>query len=399
MASTNSIVAANIASIIDNSEIRNVDMDFDILELHATPLVGWIKRGEAVKLGEDLLYEKVVHRALQRTVTTTEAVVTADTSITLSTSDAARLQIGHLLVGLGDNEEILRCITVAASTTVGVTKGFAGTTSTTHADTTSWRVMSPVFADGATFQQSASSQGEFKTFLPFIVMYQDNITPVRSATRTYLEGGKDPMAFRMERLRQEKLPEMEALLLHSQASTISASTAGAPAGIRSLISTNSTAVSGVLTASNIEAMLQDIFDQDGVAPITIIGDINMHNIWSAVWRQYFDKQGTTVSTPKIGLAVKKYESPTMGDIEFMTVPSAKSNELLFLNRNSWTLHPLDWMYGKGWNEFERDVVNTNALGKARGIYSAWVFCVDDERRNGKLTGITTTGSSYAGFVG
>ena len=259
--------------------------------------------------------------------------------------------------------------------------------------------MSPVFADGATFQQSASSQGEFKTFLPFIVMYQDNITPVRSATRTYLEGGKDPMAFRMERLRQEKLPEMEALLLHSQASTISASTAGAPAGIRSLISTNSTAVSGVLTASNIEAMLQDIFDQDGVAPITIIGDINMHNIWSAVWRQYFDKQGTTVSTPKIGLAVKKYESPTMGDIEFMTVPSAKSNELLFLNRNSWTLHPLDWMYGKGWNEFERDVVNTNALGKARGIYSAWVFCVDDERRNGKLTGITTTGSSYAGFVG
>lgn len=395
MAQTYSIAPGNIASIIDNSEIRSVDPEFDVLDLTPTPLPGWINRGKPVRLGEDLLYEKVVDRRLPRTVTNTANIVTAATDITLSTSDAARLQIGHLL---HVDSEVMRVITVASDTTVGVTKGFAGTTSTTHTTSSTIRVMSPVFADGATFQQSATSQGEFKTFLPFVIMYQDAVTPIRTATRTYLEGNKDPREFRKDRIRHEKMAELEQLLLHSRSSTISATVAGAPAGIRQLISTNSTAVSGVLTATHIEDMLDDLYAWDGRHKITVIGNRNMHRVWSAVWRQYFEKQGTPVSTPKIGFAVTVYESPTMGEVEFMVCDSCLDSELLFLRKESWELNPLDWAYGSGWHEFERGVKETNALGFTWGMYAAFVFTVDDERRNGILTGITSTGSSYAGFV-
>ncbi len=229
-------------------------------------------------------------------------------------------------------------------------------------------------------------------------MFQDNITPIRSSVRTPLEKGQDPLQYRLERLRDERMPEMEALLLHSRASTISSTTAGAPAGIRQLISTNSTAVSGTVTATHIENMLDTLFGWDGRQKITVVGTSTGHRIWSAVWRQYFEKEGTPQGNDRIGFAVTSYESPTMGNIEYMVCDSCLDSEWLFLRQESWSMDPLDWDYGSGWQEFTRGVKETNALGTATGIYGGWVFSVDDERRNGILTGITSTGSSYAGFV-
>lgn len=396
MAQTYSIAAGNIASIIDQSEIRNVDADFEVLDLVPTPLPGWINKGKAVRLGEDLLYEKVVSRRPPRTVTNTANIVTADTAITLSTSDAARLQIGHTLLV---DSEILRVTTVASSTTVGVTKGFAGTTSTTHTTSSTIRIMSPVFADGASFVQSHTSQGEFKTFLPFIIQYQDEVTPIRTATRTYLEGNRNPREFRKEQVRKEKMAELENLLLHSQSSTISATVAGAPAGIRQLISTNSTSLSsGPLTATAIEDMLDDLYAWNGERRITVVGNRAMHRIWNAVWRQYFDKSYSPSDLPRIGQAVKVYDSPTMGEIEFMVCESCLDTELLFLTKKNWHLSPLDWDYGSGWHEFERGVKERGQLGFVWGLYYAGVFHCDDERLDGKLTAISTTTSDYAGYM-
>jgi hypothetical protein len=334
---------------------------------------------------------------LPRTVTSTVAIITADTDITFSTSDAARLQVGHLLISLDSVEEIVRVITPGA-TTVGVTRTFGSVAADSHVDTTSWRVMSPVFADGATFVQSPSSLGEFTTFRPFIIQYQDNMTPIRSASRSYMEKNRDPLEFRLERLKRERLPELEALLLHSDTSTISSTVAGAPAGIRPLIATNVTAVSGVLTATIIENMLDTLYGWDGRRKITVLGNRTMHRIWNAVWRQFFDKQGEVTNTPRIGFAVTVYQSPTMGDVEFMVCDACKDSELLFLDKSSWELHPLDWKYGSGWHTFERGVKETNALGFATGMYYAGLLAVSDERLNGKLTGITTTLSSYSGAV-
>jgi hypothetical protein len=395
MAQTFSIASGTIASIVDNSEIRNIDTDFEVLDLVPTPLPAWVNKGKPVKLGEDLLYEKIISRRLPRTVTNTANIVTAATDITFSTSDAARLQIGHLLLA---DIEIIRVTTVGA-TTVGVTKAFAGTTTTTHTTGTVMKVMSPVFADGATFQQSPTSQGEFTTFLPFIIQYEDSVTPIRTATRTYLEKNQDPRSFRKEQIKKEKMAELEMLLLHSRASTISASTAGAPAGIRQLVSTNSTSLSsGALTATAIENMLDTLYGWNGRRQITIMGNRTMHRIWNAVWRQYFDKTASPSDLPRIGQAVHVYNSPTMGDVEFMVCEACLDTELLFLTKSNWELHPLDWAYGSGWHEFERGVKETNALGFTWGMFYAGVLTVNDERLDGKLTSISTTTSDYAGYM-
>jgi hypothetical protein len=279
--------------------------------------------------------------------------------------------------------------------------------STTHADTTVWRVMAPVFADGASFEQSVSSLGEFVTFLPFIVQYKDAVTPIRSAVRTYLEKEQDPLQFRLERLRRERIPEMEALMIHGQTATITGSLAGSPVGIHTRISTNSTAVSGALTATHIEDMLEDLYDWGGGdEEITVMGNNAMHRIWSSVWNQYFTKMGEPDKQSAVGFEVTKYWSQTLGQyISFMRCEAAKVSQssnagvLYFLRRNSWALHPLkSSILGSGWHEVDRDIKGTGVLGKQTLMWYSGVFACDDERLNGKLTSITTTPSSYAGYV-
>ncbi len=319
--------------------------------------------------------------------------------------------MGHTLRSEGDgsvhNAEIVRVTVVSAGTTATVTRGHGTVAATTHADTTVWRVMAPTYADGATLTQSASSVGEFKTFLPFIVQYEDSMTPIRSATRQYLENNEDPLQFRLKRLRKERVPEMEALLIHGQTKTISASVAGSPAGINALISTNSTAVSGNLSATAIEDMLEDLYDWGGGSEeITVVGNNQMHRIWSAIWRQYYSKVGEPDTTDqRVGFNVTKYYSQTLGQyISFLRCEAAKfsgsatGGQLLFLRKSSWELHPLQWAFGTGWQEFTRGPKETNALGATTGMYCGYVFAVSDERLNGKLTAITTTSSNYAGFI-
>ncbi len=398
MADTVSITAGNIASLISGSGILSIDPMVRTLDLTPTPLIAWVGQAKPVKLDDQLRYRKIVQKRAQRTITNTVNIVTADTGITASTSDIARLQKNHLLL---IDSEILQVTALTSTTTVAVTKGFAGTTSTTHATTSTMRIMSPTFADGEAFYQASTRQGEFKDFNPFIIQYSDDVSPVRTAVRTYLEGNQDPRAFRMEQLRKEKFPEFEQLLLHSRSATITGvaqSGAGTPAGIRQQIATNVTALSDVLTATAIENMLDTLYSLNGQRQITVMGTRTMHRIWSAVWRQFFEVEATPGTLDRISFGVNIYDSPTMGPVEFLVCDSCLDSELLFLTKGNWELHPLDWAFGTGWNEFTREVKEKGTLGTTTYMYSAWVFTCNDERLDGKLTGITTTGSSYAGFV-
>jgi hypothetical protein len=398
MASTFSNVADNIASIVSGSEIRSVDDEFTTLKLPNVVLPDWFGTGPAIKLGTSQKYEVVVDRAIPRTITNTVNVVTADTTVTASTSDAQIPQIGTLLLADSEVMRVTAVATSSTSVTFTVTKGYGGTTSTTHTTSSTIQVMSPVFAEGGTFQQSTTLRGEFITFYPALIQYMYEESGIRASERTYLEKNMDALDFDTKVRHQERVKaDFERLLLHAPQSIISSSLSGSFKGVRGQIASNISSSVGTLTATNIEDMLDLIYAWDGTQNVTVLGNRKMHRIWSAVFNQYFEREGE-VTTDSVGVKVWNYAS-ALGDLKYMVVDACLDGELLFLRKDDIKIHPLDMgAFGTGWQQFERGPQQTNAVSRQVCFYWAGTVVLKDERRHGKLTGITSTVSSYAGAV-
>jgi len=258
--------------------------------------------------------------------------------------------------------------------------------------------MSPVFAEGDTFQQSSTLRGEFVTFYPALIQYKYAETGPRAASTNYLEKGQDALDFDTKVRHQARVKaDFERLLLHSTQSIISSSLAGSFKGLRNLIATNVTSSVGTLTATNIEDMLDSIYAWDGTQNVVVMGNRKMHRIWSAVFNQYFEREGTP-TTDSVGVKVWTYAS-ALGDLKYMPVDACLDGELLFLRQDDLSVRPLDMgAFGTGWQQVERGPKETNAVTREVLFYWAGTLIMKDERRHGKLTGITSTVSSYAGAV-
>ena len=86
-------------------------------------------------------------------------------------------------------------------------------------------------------------------------------------------------------------------------------------------------------------------------------------------------------------------------IHYMDVDSCLDGELLFVKKSDVSIIPIDLgAFGAGWQSFERGPEQTNAVSRQKGFYGCFTLKVGDERRHGKLTGITSTVASYAGAV-
>ena len=85
-----------------NHAYRSVQTDFETLPGESNPLIAMIGYGEAVMLNEDRTITTIVDKAPPQTLSITAQIIDSGTTLTLSTHDAALLQIGHLLLIVED---------------------------------------------------------------------------------------------------------------------------------------------------------------------------------------------------------------------------------------------------------------------------------------------------------
>lgn len=388
------------AALPSGSSYESVQEQFEVLPGEKSPLVSLFGYGPAVHMDDDQRTKVIVDKARPHTLTLAAQVDDTGTALTLSTTEAALLQLGTIL---RIDDERLRVTTVAASTTVGVSREFAGTTGATHVTSSTIHVMSPLFLTNSDFITGSTSRGEFKSFELFHTMDGFAVEDAASGYRSYLTKQQDPMTWWKSQRMMDMNAKLERTLLYSVAQQMTSSQIGAPAGIDQLITSNVTTVTGALTASDFVDTFEMLLSH-GVVNIgddmVLYGNRLTRRIFSALARQYFDVKAEPHTT-SVGVKMDRFEFD-FGSVSFIKEPaqSILDGELFILKTSDIKIHPLDMQagLGNGWVEVTRDAAINN--NRSQSIhYSLMAFLVmGDERRHAKITGFSTTRSDYAGFV-
>lgn len=402
MASTVSNQPLNVgtAGLVTDGEKRSVDEEFRRLPGNAAPTVGIIGYGPGVTLDDDWKYQKIVDKQLPQTITLTAQLPNTTSSgvtLTASTSDIAALQQGQTLL---IDDEIVRVVTAGTSTTAGITREFAGTTIATHATATVAQIMSPLYLDTDTFPESAKIRGEYKNFYPGQIMYGYSTTAMRTGQRSYLTRGMSDLAFEEQNHMQVALNQLEVLLWYGKAQAPSGANIGSFDGISRLISSNEVAASAVLSGKLLNDLAEKILAHDNNNnKLTIFGNRDMKRIWDAVLKAEFDRQGTPDYVGPVKVRVDRFET-SLATFDYVTVPNLKSGALFAVDPADFNIEPVQVQspFSAGWTETRRGPEETNSLKASVNYSLICTLTVGDERRHGKITGITTTTGSYTGYM-
>ncbi len=401
MASTATILGQNVASIISGSGHLSVQTEFERLQLDDAPLVSWFGYGSPVKVQDNFKFQWIKDRALSTKLTTTVNIVTADVAITMSTTDTASLQVGHML-SIGT--EVMR-VTVpsATSTTTTVVRTLSGVSATTWTTGTTVRVLSPSMLDGAAFTEAPTILGEFEYNYPQLIPYEFSETGLRAGMVNYLTKGQNELDFHTAEANRMswQIRQLENSCLWGQrAAPTGATVASTFGGVFQYVTSNVTTASGLLTATNIEDTIDAIFAWDNGSngkDLAAVMTRNTARIFSAIMRQYFEVE-MPQGTRSASVFMDTYQS-ALATIKVLVSQSMPDNKILLLRKGDIQLRPLDMdNFGTGWMSFERNPKETNAVSKQRGYYGAFTLVVGDERRHGLIQSFTTTPASYAGAV-
>jgi hypothetical protein len=400
--------ALNMGNAISNSGVRIVQTDFEALPGNDTPLVQWIGYGPGVNISDNGKYEWIIDQDMPQTVTVTAQVTNTTTAntLTMSTSDVASLQVGHILVSMTANSsgtagELLRVIDVTSTSgQIQVTRAYAGTTVATQATSVVLGIMSPAYLDTTTFVESPKGRGDFVFNYFQQVMYETSETDYRTAMQSYLTKQQDEISYDIMKIRLRAVQQLERTLLYSVKQQPTASNEGLMDGLITWIATNKTQQTGLLTATDIANTLDAIFDFDNTNRadgLTVVGTRKSKRIWDAIWNSYFEREGEP-NTNDLGITVESVHT-NWGDLHYMTDQAVREGELLFLDKNDLKILPLNTESGAGWKEFKRDPAIQNVLQRQQAYYGHFSLRVGNEKRHGKIYGpFTTTLASYAGAI-
>lgn len=399
MPSTSANSQSNVGSVnlVATHSRRSVQEDFERLPGNEAPSVALFGYGKAVTLDEGFKVQRIVDKALPQTITLTAAYTAAGTSLTVSAYDAQVVQVGQLLLV---EDEIMRVTGVPGGTTINVSTAFAGTTNAGHASGTVVRIMSPVYLDTDTFQRSPRTRGEFKAFYPAQIMYKADQTAMATSINSYLTKGQDDLTFDKAEIMKAAVRQLEPTIWYSKAQVPTASAPGAFDGIARLVTSNTVAAGGVLTAKLLNDLIEMIMThKNSNNTFTIFGNRNMKRVFDAVMRAMFDKRAEPDFVGPVKVRIDRFET-SLGTLEFSVIPNLRDGELYAVRREDIKLHPLDLKgkFSPGWHEVDFGVEENNALVEGWGYYNLLTLIIGDERLHGKITGITMTAGSYTGYV-
>jgi hypothetical protein len=399
MASTAIQSPFEVAEVNDiaNTSYVSIQEEFETLPGVKHPLISRIKYGEAVSVNESMQIQVVRDKLPPVTLSLTAQVDDSATSLTLSTTEAALIQEGQILF---IDEELLRATTIASSTTVGVSRGFASSVQATHVTSSVVHLLSPLFTGEANFVTSPFYRGEMVSFNVFRTQYGFEQSSTSTGVVSYLTKRQNQVDFEKDRARTRAMQQMEYLALYGKAQAMSASAQGSPDGLYRLITSNVNTVSGLLTGTDLVDTIDMILahNEGARTEFEFAMNHNTKRIVDAIMRQYFDAKGESDETD-VGVTIDRFKT-SLGTITTMTDRMIRDGEIYVVDWSDVKLHPLKITdgTGNGWVEFKRGPEHLNKRSRQVIHELQALLVMGEERKHALIKGFTTTGSSYAGYV-
>lgn len=399
MARTGFVGQLNTTSgIVTGQGVRQLNEQVRALKGEYAPLLEWILEGEAVNVGSDWKYEWMKDSEVPRYITLTSALTTGDTTLTMSTTDVNSVQVG-MIIHLIDNDEQVR-VTANNGTAVTITRAYGGSTATNVTSGTIGHMLLPAMADTDDFPESPKSSGEFTYNYGIQAMFELTESDYRTAQVSYLAGREDELSFQYTRLMKWAKQLLNNHIIYGRAVTPASGGYGSFDGLRTLITTNSTPITGQLTPTDIVDTLELIMTLDNAADVgvTFLMNRTAKRIFDGIMNAFFEREAVP-GEKSVNLNVINRFECNLGTYETMIVPQLKSSEILVVRRDDVKVHPIKVQgMGTGWVEFERDPVHINARKRQRALSWIGTLCLYNEKRHAKITGFDTTVSEYTGAV-
>lgn len=396
MATTYSAAQHNIGNAADTNAIRQIQDMIEDLPGTEAPLPSLIGYGSPVLIGPGKKYEWPQEDWKQNYVQINNGAgyTTSDTSLVVD--DGAQLQVGQILK---NGNELIR-VTAISTNTLTVTRGFAGTAAAAITDDQQLKLLLGAYLDTDSAPRSPHRVGDIEYNFPFQTWFKFDQTDMSTAVPSYL---RDKSQTALERaktklLSNDVMRQFQNTLMYGERIAPSSSQQGYMRGISNYISTHVTSSAGVLTATMLTNLMDDIRRDSRKTSFTAIGNMDMKRIWDAVFNTYFDRQGTP-DTNAVGVTVDKFTT-SVGTVDFLVVDDLEDGELYLLDLSDIKILPLEITggLGTGWVEMTRGPVETGSRLTEWHYSFIGTLQVGYERRHGKITGITTTTSAYANYV-
>lgn len=231
----------------------------------------------------------------QYKITDTAGQSTSSTALTVSASDAGVLDTGYLLqedaqVGTG---EIIQVVTVNG-TTITITRGYGGTTATTHAASAVWRII-----NAPTYQNSDLGKDMSRARISksnWINRFELNVNidseQIERSRRNYIPGVRDELGYQfLQRLLEMKRKIQQAYWFSIPATSPTGGDYSTMYGLwKFLDGTANNTASPITTAEPltdvvVNSMVKNIFRQGGFSNVIVGGP----NIIEKIGQLYSDR--------------------------------------------------------------------------------------------------------------
>lgn len=385
----------DVANMISGSQVRQVQERFERLPGKQAVLVPRLGYGKPVKFNDAMKYEWIIdeYRPTHVKINNGAGYNTSATDIVVDEADI--VQVGHMLK---NGDELMRITAIDSSTnTLTVERGFSSTSGAALVDDQELLILAPSYLDTATFPQSPTRRGDFVFNYPQQLMYKFGQTSMASANRSYLNKESTELATSKAKHMYEAVRELEASVWYGVKQQPTGANVGAFDGVNSFITTHVNSDTGLLTATKIIDLLDEVMqDSGGGMGRSFYMGRRTKRVFDAVFNSRVQREMRSTET-EVGVVIDRVHW-NGGTFDFVVCDLLEEGEAFLLNLSDISIRPADIEVGKGagWVEGERSVEINDALMVEQFYAFIGTLVVENERRHGKLTGINTDLSNYPG---
>lgn len=307
------------------------------------------------------------------TDTVSSGLDSGTTTTVFTPSTPAVYQPGDVL--LIDSEQVWVSIVAA---TLTVTRGWGGTTQTTHADSAAIKVVSRARVEGDDADDSPST--EVSSNYNYTQILQKTIEVSRTKQKINMYGISDLMDREIDKAMDELMMFLNNLPYYGKRYVGTSSAGRYAGGFRTFITDNLTdCSSAALTRKHIDDTLQNIWDDGGDPNLIICGGWAQRKI-----NDFYEGFVTTDRLESVGgIQISRLMHPITGaELEIMTDRACPTNELWILSTDHIAFYPFD-------DFFYEDLAKTG--DKERGeVVGEYGFIVEGDKYHGLVHTFSTT---------
>lgn len=304
-------------------------------------------------------------------------ITNSTTTTTLTVTDGSKFQTGDVIKDI-DNSDELAWVSSISSNVLTITRGFGGTTPTTHGSTVTWTVVTRASKEGADAVNSASTSPttnyNYSQIFPKVVSL--------SGTRQVIT--QHGIANEYDREIAKAMKELPVLMdqtaFHGKRAAGSSSAARALGGLDDFITTNVTTLtsSPALTQKNIEDAVQNAWSYGGNPDLIVCGAWALKKI-----RDFYSPNVRTTSDEKRGgINIEKVLVPPVGELDILVDRFCPANKLYVLESGKVGFVPV--------REFYSEPLGKVGDGEREQIIGEYSLVVQNEKAHAIVKGFSTS---------